>query len=133
MHKSIRKEREQTTSVMTKLLTEYNNQGVGSINNSIRGEVSGFDMNNMRLPYLFSFLPENEGKAVDKKHYSFEGNGFVHISKDIADSMVKNKKNGDYGLLIVEESNGQLGPNDHKCYCLIEQIIYREVWNNYSH
>ncbi len=129
----IKKEREKATSEMNQILQAYNNLPYKSLTSSIRGELSGFDINPMRLPCVFSFLSKNEGRPVENMYYFAKGESFIKVTKKEADAIVKNKKQDDYGLIEVEESGGQLGPNDYKCYCALEQIIYKEINDNYLH
>lgn len=127
----LQKERERTANMMTEVLVAYNNQP-GGLNSSVRGMMSGFDQNIMLFPGIFSYIKENEGKPVGKKHYVTYGRThFEPIPQEEASELLGKKNHRDYSMMVIEETNGQLGPNDSKCYITLEQIIYREINDNY--
>lgn len=127
--------RNKSRNSLIKDLAEYNqntdNIIAKGVNSSIRGDVSGFDMNLAKLPGVFTFDASKIGKAVEKKYFSRKQNGdFESITENVALHLRKNSS--DYNLLVVEENNGQLGPSDYKCLCMLEQIIYNKITSNPS-
>lgn len=117
---------------LTKELIKYSAQSgyvvESGLNASIRGQISGFDTNAAMLPGVFSLNDDKAGLPVSKKYFTRAANNdFVSLTEHEANIL---EKQGECILLVVEESNGQLGPSDFKCYCIFEQLIYEEVTSN---
>lgn len=98
--------------------------------------IKGFTLTGMlkifaKLPGIFIFDLKQAGKPVPTKSYSVEGKDNYEVYHEVTPEEEKSLiKSGNYSIIKISMTHGQLGPTDFKCFCLLEKVLYEEIISN---